>query len=351
MFKKPSVLLAARLCILATAMAGWANSSFALEKKDELRADAVRKITDQSQLAAIAVEDKSPLVREAAVKGLTDQSLLARIALEDKWKYGIVREAAVGKLTDQSLLARIALGDESYGKGLSPEVFPRLRTVAVERVADQAVLAQVALEGIPADTTKYGYIRMYASILRKTAVGRMTDQTLLAKVALEGKASDARTAAVQKLMDPTLLTRVMHEGNDADLRDLAKKMMVSALLRAATAGDTSTVQSLATRVPLDQRDANGRTLLMLASENGRLDVVRFLLDSGVDVNAENVIPEYVQMPNGARAYPGLTMTVSEIASRFPGSVIVPGRRETALSLTPADAPPEIKELLVKAGAK
>jgi ankyrin repeat protein len=143
----------------------------------------------------------------------------------------------------------------------------------------------------------------------------------------------------------------MEESKDSDLRDTAKAKLSKALLRAATDGDAATVRLLARSFALDSRDANGRTLLMLASESGRAEVVKFLLDSGVDVNAENVIREYVRMPNGAAVYPGPTMTVSEIASSYPESVVVPGRTETALSLASTTPHPEIRELLIKAGAK
>ena len=90
---------------------------------------------------------------------------------------------------------------------------------------------------------------------------------------------------------------------------------------------------------------------MLAAECGRVEVVKFLLDSGVDVNEENVIQDYVRMPNGAAVYPGPTMTAAEIASDLPGSIVVAGRTETALTLTSAITHPETRELLIKAGAK
>ena len=90
---------------------------------------------------------------------------------------------------------------------------------------------------------------------------------------------------------------------------------------------------------------------MLAAECGRVELVKFLLDSGVDVNEENVIRDYIRLPNGAALYPGPTMTAAEIASDLPGSVVVPGRIETALNLTSAITHTETRELLIKAGAK
>jgi len=344
-------LVAARLCVISLAFAGSANLSPALGDKDEARAAALRKVTDEEELTEIAVNDYSPLVRAAAVKRLTNRFVIEKIAVEDDAKDGMVRAAAIAKLSDQDLLKKIALGDETYGKGLSPEVYLHLRTVAVERLEDQEVLAQVALEDIPVETTRDGSIGMNARLLRTAAIEKITEQALLEEVSLEGKAGDTRKAAVQELRDPELLATVMEETKDRDLRDTARAKLTRTLFRAATDGDAATVQLLAKSFAHDLKDANGRTLLMLASESGRADVVEFLLKSGVDVKAENVIQEYVRMPNGAAVYPGPTMTATEVASRFPGSVVVPGRRETALSLTSATAHPEIRELLINAGAE
>ena len=74
------------------------------------RVAAVEKLTDQTLLAKIAVEDKHRWVRVAAVERLTDQTLLAKIAVEDKdWA---VRKATVERLTNQTLLTKIAIEDE-----------------------------------------------------------------------------------------------------------------------------------------------------------------------------------------------------------------------------------------------
>jgi hypothetical protein len=347
----PLFLPAARLCVISCALTGWANLSPALSDKAEARAAALGNVTDQDELVDIAINDPSPIVRAAAVRKLTDRFQIARIAVEDDSKDGIVRAAAIRKLADLDLLTRIASGDERYRNGLSPDVFLTLRTVAVERIDDQALLAQVALEDIPVDTSQDGVTGMNARILRMTAVDKITDQTQLAKVALEAGAGDTRKAALQKLRDPVLLATVMQEGKDTDLRDAAKATLAKALFKAATDGDAATVRLLAKSFALDLRDANGRTLLMLASECGRVEVVKFLLDSGVDVNAENVILDYVRLPNGAALYPGPTMTAAEISSNLQGSIVVPGRRETALSLTSPITHPDTRELLIEAGAK
>ena len=78
-----------------------------------LRAEAVGKVTDQTVLAKVAMEDEHNLVRRTAVENLTDPLLLAKIAVEDE--HYLTRETAVGNqnLTDQSLLAEIA-GQDSH---------------------------------------------------------------------------------------------------------------------------------------------------------------------------------------------------------------------------------------------
>src|SRR5665213_3869891 len=69
------------------------------------RAAAVLRLTDQSLLARVAMEDAVYYVRLNAVRELNDQSTLARIAAEDKDKY--VQRAAFLKLSDPLLLATL----------------------------------------------------------------------------------------------------------------------------------------------------------------------------------------------------------------------------------------------------
>ncbi len=322
------------------------------EEQETLRVNEVRKLTDQAQLARIAVEDGSAQVRKAAVEGLNDQVLLARIALEDKQKYGLVREAAVQRLTDQGLLATIAAGDKRYGEGVVDYAFPRIRTAAVEHLTNQAALVDVALEGEPEDHTKYGYVRDEAKTLRRTAVRRILDQKLLMRVALEAKVQDTRIAALDRLKDAALLVKVAKESPNAEVRDAAGTKLSKALFDAATQGDAAALRSLLDDgAAVDSRDENGHTALMLASENGHAEAAQVLLGKGADVNATNVIASYVLTPNGGKAYPGNTTSVEEIAALIPGSVIKWGATETALSLATKNGHQEVRDLLIGAGAK
>jgi hypothetical protein len=63
---------------------------------------------------------------------------------------------------------------------------------------------------------------------------------------------------------------------------------------AAVYGRTRVLKALLARgVSPNQRDRNGRTLLMLAAENGHRDTVRMLLTAGADPNARSVSGETV----------------------------------------------------------
>ncbi len=60
------------------------------------------------------------------------------------------------------------------------------------------------------------------------------------------------------------------------------------LLTASARGDLHNVTRLLDRgVPVDVRDAQGNTALMVACRNCQLEVVRMLLERGADVNAKN----------------------------------------------------------------
>ena len=135
--------------------------------------------------------------------------------------------------------------------------------------------------------------------------------------------------------------------------DSWNKNGITALIGASQNGHLDVVQMLLAKgANVNAKINQGYTALMEASANGHLDVVQALLAKSADVNAIYTDPDdYVQMPNGAKAYPGVTTTASEIASRFPGSVIVHGDTGTALSLAKVNGHQDIAELLIKAGAK
>ncbi|KAL6966599.1 hypothetical protein U1Q18_032381 [Sarracenia purpurea var. burkii] len=64
---------------------------------------------------------------------------------------------------------------------------------------------------------------------------------------------------------------------------------VEALLEAARFDDIEDVISLAScGISLDSKDSQWRTALHMASANGHLDIVDYLIRNGADVNASNV---------------------------------------------------------------
>jgi hypothetical protein len=76
----------------------------------DVRIAATEKITDQTTLRKVALNDPDNNVCELAVKKLTDQSALAGIAKNGKYRN--VRIAAIEKITDQSVFADVAKNDK-----------------------------------------------------------------------------------------------------------------------------------------------------------------------------------------------------------------------------------------------
>lgn len=213
---------------------------------------------------------------------------------------------------------------------------PDKRWEAVTHTSDQSVLAKVAME----DNESY---------VRYAAVEKLTDQTLLAKVAVEGNYPFTGKEAIEKMTDQALLVQVAGESKFTDVRELSG---VKAFMIASQNGKAEIVRLLLDKgVGVNAEDEHGRTALMWASQKGRTEVVQLLLDKGANVNARHLNSDYVRMPNGAIAYPGATTTARDIASRFPGSVVVPGDLETALSIASESGNQEIMGMLIKAGAK
>lgn len=94
--------------------------------------------------------------------------------------------------------------------------------------------------------------------------------------------------------EPYSVSRVTHAiillmlaGGVANLLT-CQMMRTHSLHQAAASGDLSLVQNkLSEDVNVDQRDAAGRTALMVAAENGRLQIVNLLLSKGADLNAHD----------------------------------------------------------------
>ncbi|MCE1190209.1 MAG: hypothetical protein LWX56_13860 [Ignavibacteria bacterium] len=96
-----------------------------------IRTIAAGGLRDQAKLAKLAVDDKSPDVREAAVKNLTDQSILEKVVRQESDT--VVKRIAVDRLESQALLENIAFTDTQYS----------VRNAAVAKIVSQPVLLRV----------------------------------------------------------------------------------------------------------------------------------------------------------------------------------------------------------------
>ena len=120
-----------------------------------------------------------------------------------------------------------------------------------------------------------------------------------------------------------------------------------ALLRAAREGDLPAVkQALAAGAPLESRDADGRTPLLLATHGHHLPVVRWLIGRGADVNAQDRQRDSAFLLAGARGHTEIVRTALtrgadwRITNRFGGTALIPacerGHVETVRVLLATD---------------
>jgi FKBP-type peptidyl-prolyl cis-trans isomerase len=145
------------------------------------RVDTVETLTDQTELAKIAVSKKDLNVRINAVKKITDQNELANIAISESDSR--VREEAVKRLDDQNVLAKIAVSKMTMHK---------LRSEAMRRITDQGILANIAISGGDLD-------------IRKMAIRNLDDQPLLINLTKEGNDPSIRLVALSRTEDiPTI---------------------------------------------------------------------------------------------------------------------------------------------------
>lgn len=102
------------------------------------------------------------------------------------------------------------------------------------------------------------------------------------------------------------------------------------LLLAAETGDMARVRaSLAAKTPVDVRDGRGRTALLIATHNNRVDVARLLISNGANVNAKDKIGDTPFLYAGAEGRNEiLKMTLANGAdlkdtNRYGGTALTP----------------------------
>ncbi|KAE9462144.1 hypothetical protein C3L33_05936, partial [Rhododendron williamsianum] len=109
-----------------------------------------------------------------------------------------------------------------------------------------------------------------------------------AEAAAEQTPAESTPENVDALLEWLLTASLVNLGNGCWTNKL--EFFLIAFLQAARYGDIEDVISLASSgVFLDSKDSQGRTALHMASANGHLDIVDYLITNGVqDVNAPNV---------------------------------------------------------------
>jgi ankyrin repeat protein len=105
---------------------------------------------------------------------------------------------------------------------------------------------------------------------------------------------------------------------------------VPALVSAAEAGDMVTLQRLLDAgVPVDSRDAQGRTALLAATHADRVDAAQLLIERGADVNARDVMQDSPFLYAGAQGRLAiLRLTLASGAdlkstNRYGGTALIP----------------------------
>jgi hypothetical protein len=197
----------------------------------EVRAATLEKLTDQRQLARIAIANNYvpgrprnwDALRLAAVEKLTDQAALAKIALKT---YSPVQEAALGKLTDPATLVRVAKASTSAD-------ITAVEVKAVKKVTDQAALADIA------KTARNPFAQ-------KEAVLRLVDPATLTYIAMTADEAEVGREAVRKLGDQATLTAIARTALSPGVRaEAAGKLTDQATLTAIARTDSSDAVRLA----------------------------------------------------------------------------------------------------------
>jgi hypothetical protein len=173
------------------------------------RSAAAERLTDQTEIARLAVSDSAPVVRRAAVGRLTDASLLPRIAQSDA--DAEVRKAAVGKITDQSVLSGIVMQEKDAEVRFAAEgklteqslQAPALAKIVMEDSAKKKAAQQASLPHT---------VQRFPLMLRADSGGKQGNATLVLAVfwifsggaggAFEPDASQTRIAEPSGFSEP-----------------------------------------------------------------------------------------------------------------------------------------------------
>jgi hypothetical protein len=191
------------------------------------------KVTDQTLLKTIVQKSPDMQVRLAAVDTLTDQKALGELSREfmNPSREGFrnsdivgIRVAVVGKLTDQTILQQIALQD----------LLDELRPIAIARITDQNFLSKIARSekedndirvAAVSALTDQGRLEEIASVqkismnVRVAAVAKLNDSPRLREWAAKAPEAAIRQAAVMRISDDAFLSARFREEPSASVRE------------------------------------------------------------------------------------------------------------------------------------
>lgn len=135
-----------------------------------------------------------------------------------------------------------------------------------------------------------------------------------------------KAAIIRRSLLAAGLGATLGRGAFAQMTDRAE----NPLHAAAGRDDPATIRALLARgVPLDARDAQGRTALLVATHGNRIAAAQVLIEAGADVNAKDAIDDSPYLYAGARGHLEiLRMTLAhgaDLAStnRFGGTALIP----------------------------
>jgi hypothetical protein len=153
---------------------------------------AVKQLTDQDELAVVALEGWPEEVQVAAARQVFDNTLLERIIALTTCDS--VRRRATQNVTDPDLLKACARNKRQS-----------IAFTAISKIDDQALLAELVLEDSSLEKQKH-------------ILGLIDNNGLLQRIALEATDYRVKTLAVERITDQTCLSAMIGVSADPILR-------------------------------------------------------------------------------------------------------------------------------------
>ena len=210
-FKNP---LLQRIIVLGLADQYELKRTFIEEIDRTIRLSALKRISDQSFLANIAMSHRDENIRLKSIDSLEDEVLLKPLTEGDKSTATRIR--AMNKISDQLFLKNIALSDPDW----------LIRRAAVERLTDPATLQEIAgrdPEWPVAAAAIYGmgpeelfdFVNKTNDFyLMEMAIARIKDQSLLNRIAREAPDWRVRIKAIKGLINGALIKEIVTHDTD-----------------------------------------------------------------------------------------------------------------------------------------